>query len=77
LKANSGRVISCGVATVVAKLFNIVGGSCVLRRKRRAAVGRHPEDGCGSGFSVSIVPVATVREPDGLAMSSRKPAFDS
>ena len=61
-----------GVATVVTKLF-------ALARPERAYFGKKDAQQLrviqrmtrDLGFDLEIVPVATVREPDGLAMSSR------
>ncbi len=61
-----------GVATVVAKLFNIV-------KPHKAFFGRKDYQQCvvikrmvkGLNIDVEIVALPTVREPDGLAMSSR------
>lgn len=61
-----------GVATVCAKLFNIVGPDRVyLGRKdaqQVAVLGQMVRD---LNLPVELVPCPTVREPDGLAMSSR------
>ncbi len=62
-----------GVTTVVAKLFAIVGAcSRLLRAQGRAATrGRAPHGRAISTSPVDVVGCPLVREPDGLAMSSR------
>ncbi len=67
-----------GVTTVVAKLLNSVApGRRLLRPKGRPAGDRDSTHGLRPRIRVQVEVLPTVREPDGLAMSSRNAYLDA